>query len=87
MFIFLQDGWKMGGVAQEDLEQKSVNSSVLSEVKINYGIDYKDVNVKAEDDYRNAISEVMKTIKPDEPVKEFTGSYSLPHNLTEVSKL
>ncbi|WP_341749665.1 type IV secretion system protein [Candidatus Tisiphia endosymbiont of Sialis lutaria] len=70
------EGWKMGGVAREALDPKSVNSSVLSEVKRNYGIDYKDVNVKAESDYHRAISEVMKTIKPDEPVKEFTGSYS-----------
>ncbi|WP_375329896.1 type IV secretion system protein [Candidatus Tisiphia endosymbiont of Nemotelus uliginosus] len=64
----------MGGVAREALDPKSVNSSVLSEVKRNYGIDYKDVNVKAESDYHRAINEVMKTIKPDEPVKEFTGS-------------
>ncbi|WP_425362850.1 type IV secretion system protein [Candidatus Tisiphia endosymbiont of Hybos culiciformis] len=68
--------WMMGGVAQEALDPKAVKSSVLSEVKRTHGIDYKDVNVKAGSDYQRAISEVMKTIKPDESVKEFTGSYS-----------
>ncbi|WP_375359809.1 type IV secretion system protein [Candidatus Tisiphia endosymbiont of Nemotelus uliginosus] len=68
------EGWMMGGVAQEALDPKAVKSSVLSEVKRTYGIDYKDVNVKAGSDYQRAISEVMETIKPDGQVKEFTGS-------------
>lgn len=44
--------------------------AVLSEVKKTYGIDYKDVNVKAGSDYQRATSEVMETIKPDGQVKE-----------------
>ena len=68
------EGWMMGSVAQEALDPKAVKSSVLSEVKRTYGIDYKDVNVKAGSDYQRAISEVMETIKPDGQVKEFTGS-------------
>ncbi|WP_375319221.1 type IV secretion system protein [Candidatus Tisiphia endosymbiont of Oplodontha viridula] len=68
------EGWMMGGVAQEALDPKAVKSSVLGEVKRTYGIDYKDVNVKAGSDYQRAISEVMETIKPDGQVKEFTGS-------------
>ncbi|BFD46630.1 MAG: type IV secretion system protein [Rickettsia endosymbiont of Sergentomyia squamirostris] len=68
------EDWMMGGVAQEALDPKAVKSSVLSEVKRTYGIDYKDVNVKAGSDYQRAISEVMETIKPDGQVKEFTGS-------------
>ncbi|MDD9337481.1 MAG: type IV secretion system protein [Rickettsiaceae bacterium] len=68
------EDWMMGGVAQEALDPTAVKSSVLSEVKITYGIDYKDVNVKAGSDYQRAISEVMETIKPDGQVKEFTGS-------------
>ncbi|MDD9334499.1 MAG: type IV secretion system protein [Rickettsiaceae bacterium] len=68
------EDWMMGGVAQEALDPTAVKSSVLSEVKRTYGIDYKDVNVKAGSDYQRAISEVMETIKPDGQVKEFTGS-------------
>ncbi|WP_341761585.1 type IV secretion system protein [Candidatus Tisiphia endosymbiont of Thecophora atra] len=76
--MFFAEGFEdkmMKGVTREAL--KSPKSSVLDEVKRTYGIDYKDVNVHAQDDYQKGISEVIKVIKPDGTDKEFKGnSYS-----------
>ena len=53
------ENMRMGGVESEALGSPS--SSVLNELKRKYGIDYKDVNMKASQDYLDALSNLMRT--------------------------
>jgi type IV secretion system protein VirB6 len=85
------EGYMMGRVSREAL--KSPSSSVLNEVKRNYGIDHKDVNVKADEDYKEGISSIIKMVKPgiskDELSKQAgelagKGSQELRANLAEL---
>ncbi|WP_375327074.1 type IV secretion system protein [Candidatus Tisiphia endosymbiont of Nemotelus uliginosus] len=46
-------------VALDALNPNAVQSSVLAEVKRNYGIDYSDVNVNAGEDYTKAIESIL----------------------------
>lgn len=54
-----------GRLERDALDPTSANSTVINEVKRNYGIDYKDVNVNAYDDYQKAIADSIKTINSE----------------------
>lgn len=67
-----------GRVAQEALDPASVKSSILDEIKRNYGINYSDVDVNAGQDYRKAIESILSKGKiEDANIDQLTGqSYS-----------
>jgi len=56
------DGMLQERVKREALDPKSASKSVLDEVKKRYGVDYKDVNVNAQNDYENSIRERLKDL-------------------------
>lgn len=60
----------MGRLAREALE--SPNSSVLNELKRKYGINFKDVNVKATQDYTSTLRSLLA--KPDFAVQDVDGT-------------
>ncbi len=58
---------------RQALDPKSANSSVVAEVKRKYGLDFSNVNVKAPQEYYQAVDGILKKLNSTENAENFVG--------------